>query len=227
MKNKEKNYTQLHILTPFVVLALCLGIFMIAMIKPADKLKVYLNLAFMDDLKTVPDSADSGLVIRDNEIVTEHDGETSETGEFIRPVFGEMYAIIKCDVFGVDVPVYWGSSSELFEKGACQASGSVLIGDSGNSVISAHEDTYFASLKSLEEGDIITVNTNYGEFIYRVKELITFDKTNTKYVAASEETKLTLYTCQKDVLGTSDMRIGVICELTEKKFYTAAGEGSN
>lgn len=66
----------------------------------------------------------------------------------IYPQFGELFAIIKSDAFSVDVPVYWGSESELFEKGACQSSGSSLIGSSGNSVISAHEDTYFAELRT-------------------------------------------------------------------------------
>ncbi len=217
--NSNKGSLALHIATPFIVCFLCLGIFLVAMIKPYDKLKVYTNLAFMDDFKITPDGT-RGLVIKENEIVSDYNGETNETGEFIRPQFAELYAVIKSDAFELDVPVYWGSDRELFERGACQSSGSVLVGENGNTVISAHEDTFFSELNKLEIGDIITINTNYGQFTYKVKELIEFTKDNNKYVIPSEETKLTLYTCKKNVLGSSDERIGVICELTEKNFYS-------
>lgn len=223
MKNKEKSSIPLHILTPVIVLIFCISIFIIAMIKPYDKIKVYANLAFMDDLKTNPENISSGLVIRDNDIKTDYSGQTWDSGEFIRPKFGELYAVIKSDVFSVDVPVYWGSDSELFEKGACQSAGSVLLGDNGNSVISAHADTFFSELPKLKEGDSVTINTTYGEFVCTVKELISFNKKEKKYVAASKDTKLTMYTCKKDILGSSDERIGVVCEVTEKKFYNQAG----
>lgn len=214
----------LHIATGFIILAVCVGTLMIALIKPSDKMKVYLNLAFMDELKTVPDNIGSGLIIKENEITDGYTGETSEKGEFIRPKYAEHYADIKCDVLGHNVPVYWGSSIELFERGACQSTGSVIIGAEGNTVISAHEDTYFKSLGDLEVGDKIKINTTYGEFSYTVKELIAFDKKDNKYVVPSKEPKLTLYTCKKDIFGSPDKRIGVVCELTEKKFYTPLKE---
>ena len=50
-KNKGNNIL-IHAVTPLIVLAFCIGIIMIALIKPSDKLKVYKNLIFMDDLKT-------------------------------------------------------------------------------------------------------------------------------------------------------------------------------
>ncbi len=217
---KENSKKALYIITPFILCFLCLGIFIVAMIKPYDKIKVYLNLAFMDNLKINPDGNTSGLVIRENEIKEDFSGETNENGEIVRPKFGELYAMIKSDKFDFDVPVYWGSDSQLFERGACQSTSSVLLGEDGNIVISAHEDTFFEKLNTLAVGDVITLNTNYGQFTYKVKELIEFQKEDNKYVVPSEESKLTLYTCKKDILGSPDGRIGVICELTEKKFYT-------
>ena len=222
-KAKIRRYA-LHIATPFITAAIACGVLMVAAIKPADRAKVYLNLAFMDDLKTDPDDAGAGLIIREKKIVDDYSGETSDTGEFIRPKYGEMYAVIKSDSLSLDVPVYWGSDIELFERGACQSTGSVLAGDEGNAVISAHEDTYFSELKNLSEGDEITINTNYGIFTYKVTKTISFKKDNNKYVVPSKETKLTLYTCKKNVLGSSDERIGVICELTGKKFYKVSPE---
>ena len=214
----------LHIVTPLIVAAISCGILLIAMIKPYDKAKVYLNIAFMDDLKTNPENINSGLIIRDNEIVEEYTGTTSETGEIIRPQYGEMYANIRCSRMSLDIPVYWGSDIELYERGACQSTGSVVVGDVGNSVISAHEDTFFSELSSLQVGDEVIIKTNYGEFTYKVRELISFKRDNNKYVVPTEDTRLTLYTCKKNVLGSSDERIGVICEPTGKKFYIPAGE---
>ena len=228
MENRsKKSSTLIHVVTPFILLAICLGLFIIAMIKPADKAKVYLNLAFMDKLKTDPSAAGSGLVLRENEIIDDYSGETYEEGELIYPKFGELYAVMTCSAFDVSVPVYCGSNSELFEHGACQSSGSVLIGDKGNTVISAHEDTFFAELYKLKKGDEVTLKTNYGEFKYKVSETITFNKKNNKYVSPSDESKLTLYTCKRNVLGSADERIGVVCEPTEKKFYKLTGEDND
>ena len=223
MSTKKKNELIPHIAAPFFIAAICTAVVSVALIKPYDNLKMYADIAFMDKLKTDP-SDESGLVIRDNDIITEHSGETSPTGEAIRPSFGELYAIIKCDAFDVDVPVYWGSKAELLEKGACQSSGSVVIGTEGNAVISAHVDTFFANLSKLKKDDIITVNTNYGEFTYKVKELVTFGTSDRKYVVPSKETKLTLYTCKRDVLGNTDLRVGVVCEPVKSAFYTDVKE---
>lgn len=218
-KNKKsKSSAIIHIATPFFVAAICVGITAVAMIKPADKLKVFANLAFMDSLKSGV-SDETGLVIRESEIDTEHEGETYRDGEIIRPKFGELYAILRSEELGIDIPVYWGSNAELLEHGACHASSSVLAGQKGNSVISAHVDTYFADLDKLKKDDTVTLNTVYGEFIYKVREEIAFESSNRKYVSVSKDDRLTLYTCKNDILGASDQRIGFICDLEESHYY--------
>jgi len=222
--NSKIKSIVLHTVTPLIIASLVCSILLIVMIKPYDKAKVYLNIAFMDDLKTDPENINSGLIIRDNKIVEDYSGKTSDTGKILRPKYGEMYAIIKSESLSLDIPVYWGCDIELYERGACQSTGSVVVGDKGNSVISAHEDTYFSELTSLKKGDKVVIMTNYGEFTYKVKELISFNKNNNKYVVPTEDTRLTLYTCKKNVLGSSDGRVGVVCELTDKKFYVGAGE---
>lgn len=213
----NKKNIVLHIATPFLLLIVCIGLLIVAMIKPADKLKVLVNVAFMDSLKSDPTNDDTGLVIRENEIKSEHEGETYETGKVIRAKFGERYATIT--LHDLEIPVYWGSTSELLERGACHSSSSKIIGENGNSVISAHVDTYFADLDKLKEGDVVTVKTNYGIFTYKVRETISFSSSEKKYVTPKNDNRLTLYTCKRDLLGASDERIGVICDLTESQFY--------
>lgn len=225
MSSKKNNKSViLYLITPFIILAITSAILLVAMIEPYNAAKVYINLAFMDDLKTNPDDNQSGLIITDNDIVLDYKGETKDTGNVIRPKFGEQFAVISSDKFSYNVPVYWGSNRELFERGACQSSNSVLSGENGNTVISAHEDTFFADLDCLEVGDKITLNTSYGEFVYSVSEKISFKKTNKKYVIPTKDTRLTLYTCKKNILGASNERIGVICKLDEQKFYVSEKE---
>lgn len=219
MNKNNKGEFLLHLITPAIMLLICVGVLIVMAIKPYNKLSVYLNLAFMDEFQTNPDEGVAGLVIRENDIDTQYQGDTFEEGEIIRPVYGEQFAVLRSTGLDISVPVFWGSGRELFERGACQASYSKLPGDGGNVVISAHVDTFFSGLSNLRSGDTVTVNTQYGEFTYTVTELIEFKKTNKKYVSSTEEEILTLYTCKKDVLGASEDRIGVICELTEGKFY--------
>ena len=49
---------------------------------------------------------------------------------------------------------------------------------------------------------------------------MTFENTDKRYVLPTETEQLTLYTCQAQVLGTSTTRIGVLCDLVSKQFYT-------
>ena len=218
-QKKGKN-PALYIITPIMVSLVCAGITVAAAIKPMDKLKTYINIAFMDSLKSNPLDEDSGLVIKENDIITDYTGKTSETGEPDRPTFGELYALVNTDAIGMNIPIYWGTTTELLEVGACQSSSSVVFGTEGNSVISAHVDTYFADLDKLKEGDEVTIYTNYGKFTYEVSELIQFTSKNKKYIAPTEDDRLTIYTCKRDLLGASDSRIGAVCKLTKKEFYT-------
>lgn len=219
MSNKGKKNILLLVITPVILLFLCTAVLIVAMIKPYNKLSVYLNLAFMDEFKSNPNDGTNGLIIKDGDISLDYSGETSSEGTPVFPSFGEQFAVLRSSGFELSIPVYWGSTSELLDRGACQATFSKLPGVVGNTVISAHEDTFFAELKDLKEGDTVTINTSYGEFVYTVKETIQFTKTEKSYVSPTDDERLTLYTCKKDVLGSSDERIGVICEITEKKFY--------
>lgn len=214
--SKQKHTGAVWMLTPVLVLLLIGSAIVLAGIRPWEKLNQYLNLAFMDTLKTTASTA--GLNIREQEISTDLQ-QTAETGEVIYPEFGEQYAILSCDAISLFVPVFWGSTSELLERGACQATSSVPAGAEGNTVISAHVNTYFSDLQALAEGDRVTLYTTYGRFTYEVTELAVFEKTDKRYVQSSDDTRLTLYTCIPQVLGSSDERFCAVCTPVEQAFY--------
>lgn len=227
-EKKTNRRTPVYFLTGICMVILCAAVSVGALIVPYEKAQTYLNIIFMDQMKIVPSAGLSGLVVTENEISTDVPADTqalSDTGEIIRPVFGEQYAVLQCDK--LSAPVYWGSTSELLERGACQATSSVVIGETGNVVIDAHVNTFFADLAKLEPGEEVRLFTKYGIFTYAVREQVTFENTDKTYVTPTGTDQLTLYTCEAQVLGTSSTRIGVICDLVSKQFYAAVGEGAS
>ncbi len=226
MSKKKKGISWgFYVLTGVFLLVLCTAGAAAALIRPYEMAQTYLNIVFMDNMKITPSGGTDGLIIKENDIDTHipADEELSDTGEIIRPAFGEQYAVLTCDAISLSVPVYWGSSAELLERGACQATSSKVLGDTGNVVIDAHVNTFFANLTSIQPGDTITLHTKYGIFTYEATELVKFQNTDKTYVLPTETDRLTLYTCEAQVLGTSSTRVGVLCDLVSRQYYKNAG----
>lgn len=220
-ESKSRSGLLIHLLTPLLLLLLTGGVLVLCyVLAPSHQIQKYLNLAFMDNLKT--QSQSSGLHIIEQEIDMNGQKESFENGEIIYPLFGEQYAMLQSDAIGLTVSVYYGVTSELLSRGACQSTQSAVIGEGGNTVIDAHVNTYFSDLEKLKPGDEVMLYTKYGCFRYRVTEQITFDKNDKRYVNVTDEEYLTLYTCKPQVLGSSDVRVGVRCEPVEKRFYKQA-----
>lgn len=207
------------LILPVVTLLLCAAIILVCGIRPYEKLHTYLQIAFMDDLKQTPSSGADGLEIVQNDITTTYSGKVSQTGEPVYSTFGEQYGVLACDAIDLYVPVYWGTTDELLELGACQTTASSIAGAGGNVVISAHVNTFFNRLDELQTGDVLTLYTNYGRFTYVVQKNIQFENTDKQYILPTDSEQLTLYTCEMQVFGSSSTRIGVVCDCTDTEFY--------
>jgi LPXTG-site transpeptidase (sortase) family protein len=72
---------------------------------------------------------------------------------------GSPIARLMIPVLGLDEIVIEGISDEELNAGPGHLPGSVLPGERGNAVISAHRDRHFSSLGSLKVGDEITTET--------------------------------------------------------------------
>lgn len=216
-KDKEQYMSRTAlILMPLLILILCIAIEIPVLIRPYEKISTFTKIAFMDDMKT---SGSSSLEIVNAEISKEYDGETYSDGEVVIPKFGEQYAALEIESIGLYVPVYWGSNAELLELGAVQSTSSTAAGSGGNVVIDAHVNTFFNELDKAVVGDKVTLYTQYGHFTYEVSELIEFSASDKKYVLPAKEEKLTLYTCEMQVFGSSEKRIGVVCKPVEMIYY--------
>ncbi|MDE5648747.1 MAG: class D sortase [Oscillospiraceae bacterium] len=207
-----KRSAAVMLITPVVILAICSGIIAGASYIPVQKIKAAADLVF---------SANYGHE-QINEIkYTEKEVESQldDGSKIIYPSFGAQYATIKIDSIDLEAPVYFGSTDELLKLGVCQYLGSVFIGEKGNVVLDAHCNTFFLNLGDVKVGDIIVLTTSYGEFTYKMKESTIFKDTNNELIAPTSDDRLTLYTCYGNLLGPTEDRLAVICELVEKKFY--------
>ena len=134
------------------------------------QLQKYLNIVFMDDLKTTTQTAGLNIIEHDD-IPTESasESETYEEGRIIYPTFGEQYAQLEISSIDLSVGVYYGVNSELLERGACHSTQSAIIGETGNTVIDAHVNTFFSDLNRVKKGDTVRLFTKYGAFEYKVR----------------------------------------------------------
>ncbi len=213
--------TVIFVLTPILMLLIVGALIVFVCAKPYSAVQPYLSMAFKDvpaseSVRTLNEYRDDDAPDLVSELETDDGNHT-----IIYPYYGDCYATLNCENAGLnDVPVYWGDSSDLLEKGAGHFNGSVFIGETGNIVIAGHNHTYFYNLPKCKEGDIVTLETSYGLFTYCVSEIVYFKDDDLTYIYPTEEDRLTLYTCWNNgMLGMSDERIGVICSLVSKEFY--------
>ncbi|MCQ2416640.1 MAG: class D sortase [Oscillospiraceae bacterium] len=220
---EKKLSRRLQLLLPLCITFFCGALLLLASIYPYEKIKTYLHIGFMDNNTVVPQKGGiAGLNIVETDIDTDYAGEVSEDGEIVYPEYGTQYAVLTSERIGLYVPVYWGGGADLLEQGACNTPSSQAAGGEGNTVISAHVNTFFHDLAELKKGDTVSIYTDYGRFTYTVTEQIEFLSTDKHYLKKTEENVLTLYTCEPNLLTESNKRVGVRCLLEEKAFYQKA-----
>jgi len=89
-----------------------------------------------------------------------------------------------------------GSSGRNLAFAPTHDSASVLPGEPGNSVISAHRDTHFRELEHARVGDPIQVERADGQrFMFSVTDVRVVDSTVKRIALDGDEPTLTLVTC--------------------------------
>jgi len=112
--------------------------------------------------------------------------------------WADTWPISRLDVpsLGIDRIVLAGASGSSLAFGPGHLFGSSSPGQQGNIVIVGHRDTHFRFLKAIQQGEIIQLQTVTGDTLqYEVIETKIADKRETKYLASTQEDKLTLITC--------------------------------
>ena len=94
-----------------------------------------------------------------------------------------------------DAPVYLGADKRILKKGVGMSFGSFFPGEGKCTILSAHVTRSFAQLEDTPVGAIVTLETSYGPYVYRVEEKKTAKGTDRWYMDAGQDTDLILYTC--------------------------------
>lgn len=131
------------------------------------------------------------------------------------PTPGPEQAIrIQIPAISVDAPIVQGDGWEQLKKGVGQHIGSANPGDTGNVVLSAHNDIFgeiFRDLDRLEPGDEITIYTNQRAYTYVVSNSMVVEPTQVDIMDNTSQPTLTLISCYPYLVD--DQRIAITSRL--------------
>jgi sortase A len=126
----------------------------------------------------------------------------------------EQATRIQIPVVGVDAPVVEGDDWEPLKQGAGHHIGSANPGESGNCIISAHNDIFgeiFRDLPDLDLGDEVFVHTTSQMYRYVVTQKRFIEPTDVSVMSPTSSPVLTLISCYP--YGIDTHRIVVTAEL--------------
>ena len=115
------------------------------------------------------------------------------------PTPGPDQAIrIEIPALTLDAPVVQGDGWDELKKGVAQHIGSANPGESGNVVLSAHNDVYgelFRNLDKLQPGDQVILYSALKQFVYVVDRTEIVDPTAVEVMASTGAPSVTLISC--------------------------------
>ncbi len=105
---------------------------------------------------------------------------------------------IQIPAIDVDAPVVQGDGWEQLKKGVAQHIGTPNPGESGNIVLSGHNDIYgevFRYLDRLSPGDTVILFTNQRQYIYVITGTQMVEPTAVEVMAPTPDARVTLISC--------------------------------
>lgn len=137
------------------------------------------------------------------------------TAAVVVPTAGPEQALgIKIEAIGVNAPIVLGDDWEALKRGVGQHIGSSDPGQTGNVVLTGHNDIYgevFRELDQLEPGDEVTIFTAHTAYTYVVTDTLIVNPTDVEVMNPTPNATLTLISCYPYRVDTQ--RIVVIGEL--------------
>lgn len=115
------------------------------------------------------------------------------------PFAGDQVGQLVCERVGVDCPVMWNDTEEMYAYGAGQDTTSFLPGFGKFIVLSGHCTTYFAPLQYVAQGDVFQYHTSYGDYEYTVSHVDVLNEMDLQDILNKPEVvsheQLIMYTC--------------------------------
>jgi sortase A len=121
---------------------------------------------------------------------------------------------IQIPAIKIDAPVVQGDGWEQLKKGVGQNIGSANPGQTGNVVLSAHNDVYgelFRYLDKLQPGDQVVLYTQQRQYVYVVDRTAVVEPTAVEVMASTGSPTVTLISCYPYLVD--DQRIAVFARL--------------
>ena len=136
--------------------------------------------------------------------------------EVNRPSMGEIFGKLKIPRLGIERQIVHGDGDEQLKKGVGHYAGSTLPGEGGNFVIAGHRDTVFRKLEGIKVDDQILVETSWGAYEYKVKDIKIVESTEHSVIDPTNYEKLTMYTCYPfNYIGNASQRFVVEGEFVQ------------
>jgi sortase A len=108
---------------------------------------------------------------------------------------GDAVGDLSIPRLGLSAIVLHGSDARTLRRGPGHLENTALPGQSGNTVIAGHRDSFFRLLRDIRVGDDIFIDTPRGRFHYRVASLRVVPPFDLSVLEPTEAPMLTLITC--------------------------------
>ena len=92
------------------------------------------------------------------------------------PVPGEEYGWLWSDHSQKQVKVFWDDSEAVLDHGAGTCMRGVLPGSPGPVILAGHVLSYFSFLQFLQKGDLLHLDTWYGQYDYEITDIEVYDQ---------------------------------------------------
>jgi sortase A len=128
----------------------------------------------------------------------------------------------------LDAIVLEGASRKQLKLGPGRITTTAVPGETGNSVITAHRDTFFRHIYELAKGDEILVRRNGELFRYKVTGKKVVDPADLSVLKQTNDSQLTLITCYPTYfIGPAPERLVVFSKMDPSGAVSTSAAASN
>lgn len=132
------------------------------------------------------------------------------------PTAGLQQAVrIQIPSINVDAPVVQGDGWEQLKKGVAQHIGTPDPGETGNIVLSAHDDIFgeiFRNLDRLQPGDVVILSTNQRHYTYVVTGTQIVEPTRVDVMNATPNAAITLISCYPYLIDNQRIVVSAVLQ---------------
>jgi len=113
----------------------------------------------------------------------------------LSPATGDVVGRLEIPRLSLSTVVFEGADADVLERGAGHLPGSALPGDRGNTVVAAHRDTFFRSLRGIRVGDVVRIHRPHKDLAYVVQSARVVEPDEVDVMKPTQAPALTLITC--------------------------------